>query len=34
MPISEQVHRILHEGKDVKAAVDELFARALRAERD
>lgn len=34
MPISEQVYRILHEGKDVRAAVDELFARALRAERD
>ncbi|HZW36331.1 MAG: NAD(P)H-dependent glycerol-3-phosphate dehydrogenase [Deltaproteobacteria bacterium] len=34
MPISEQVFRILHEGKDVREAVDELFARALRAERD
>jgi glycerol-3-phosphate dehydrogenase (NAD(P)+) len=34
MPISEQVYRILHEGKDAKTAVDELFARALRAERD
>jgi len=34
MPISEQVYRILHEGKDVREAVDELFARALRAERD
>lgn len=34
MPISEQVYRILHEGKDVRTAVDELFARALRAERD
>lgn len=34
MPISEQVYRILHEGKDVKTAVDELFARALRPERD
>ena len=34
MPISEQVFLILHEGKDVKAAVAELFARALRPERD
>ncbi len=34
MPISEEVYRILHEGKDAKTAVDELFARALRAERD
>jgi glycerol-3-phosphate dehydrogenase (NAD(P)+) len=34
MPISEQVHRILHEGKDARTAVDELFARALRSERD
>jgi glycerol-3-phosphate dehydrogenase (NAD(P)+) len=34
MPISEQVYRILHEGKDARTAVDELFARALRAERD
>lgn len=34
MPISEQVYLILHEGKDVRAAVDGLFARALRAERD
>ncbi|PWB67485.1 MAG: glycerol-3-phosphate dehydrogenase [Deltaproteobacteria bacterium] len=34
MPISEQVYRILHEGKDVREAVDDLFARALRAERD
>jgi glycerol-3-phosphate dehydrogenase (NAD(P)+) len=34
VPISEQVYRILHEGKDAKTAVDELFARALRAERD
>ncbi|MBI5577422.1 MAG: NAD(P)-dependent glycerol-3-phosphate dehydrogenase [Deltaproteobacteria bacterium] len=34
MPISEQVYLILHEGKDVKSAVDRLFARALRQERD
>lgn len=34
MPISEQVFLILHEGKDVEAAVAGLFARALRPERD
>ncbi len=34
MPISEQVHRILHEGQDARAAVSELFARALRKEKD
>jgi glycerol-3-phosphate dehydrogenase (NAD(P)+) len=34
MPISEQVCLILHEGKDVKTAVSELFARALRMEKD
>lgn len=34
MPISEQVYKILHEGKNARTAVDELFARALRAERD
>jgi glycerol-3-phosphate dehydrogenase (NAD(P)+) len=34
MPISEQVYKILHEGKNARSAVDELFARALRAERD
>jgi len=34
MPISEQVHMILHEGKDVRSAVAGLFSRALRAERD
>ena len=32
MPVSEQVHRILHEGKGVREAVSELFARALRME--
>ncbi len=34
MPISEQVHLILHEGKDVRAAVSELFARSLKMEKD
>ncbi len=34
MPITEQVYRILHEGKDVKAAVSDLFARAPRPEKD
>ena len=34
MPISEQVFCILHEGKDALTAVSELFARALRKERD
>jgi glycerol-3-phosphate dehydrogenase (NAD(P)+) len=34
MPISEQVYRILHEGKDVRTAVSELFARDLKMERD
>ena len=34
MPISEQVHLILHEGKDVRAAVTELLSRALRKEKD
>ena len=34
MPITEQVCRILHEGKDAMAAVSELFARAPRPERD
>ncbi len=34
MPISEQVYRILHEGKDARIAVSDLFARALRMERD
>ena len=32
MPLSEQVHRILHEGKEVREAVSELFARTLRME--
>jgi glycerol-3-phosphate dehydrogenase (NAD(P)+) len=34
MPITEQVYRILHEGKEVRAAVSELFARDLKMERD
>ncbi len=34
LPISEQVDRILHGHKDVRTAVTELFARALRTERD
>jgi glycerol-3-phosphate dehydrogenase (NAD(P)+) len=34
MPISEQVHLILQEGKDVRAAVTELLSRALRKEKD
>jgi glycerol-3-phosphate dehydrogenase (NAD(P)+) len=34
MPISEQVHLIMHEGKDVRAAVTELLSRALRKEKD
>ncbi len=34
MPISEQVHLILKEGKDVRAAVTELLSRALRKEKD
>lgn len=32
MPLSEQVHRIVHEGKEVREAVSELFARTLRME--
>ncbi len=34
MPISEQVHAILHEGKDARAAVSELFSRALKREKE
>ncbi len=34
MPISEQVHLILQEGKNVRTAVTELLSRALRRERD
>ena len=34
MPISEQVYRILHEGKDAREAVTELFARALKREKE
>jgi glycerol-3-phosphate dehydrogenase len=34
MPISEQVHGILHEGKGVREAVNELFSRALKREKE
>jgi glycerol-3-phosphate dehydrogenase (NAD(P)+) len=34
MPISEQVFRILHEGKEPRQAVTELFARALKREKE
>ena len=34
MPISEQVHGILHEGKDVREAVNDLFSRALKREKE
>ena len=34
MPISEKVHGILHEGKDVREAVNELFSRALKREKE
>lgn len=34
MPISEQVFRILHEGKDAREAVTDLFARALKREKE
>ena len=34
MPISEQVHGILHEGMDVREAVNALFSRALKREKE
>jgi glycerol-3-phosphate dehydrogenase (NAD(P)+) len=34
MPITEQVHGILHEGKDAREAVSELFSRALKREKE
>ena len=34
MPISEQVHGILHEGKDVREAVNALFSRTLKREKE
>jgi glycerol-3-phosphate dehydrogenase len=34
MPISEQVYSILHEGKDVREAVSDLFSRALKREKE
>ncbi|MCL2102829.1 MAG: NAD(P)-dependent glycerol-3-phosphate dehydrogenase, partial [Syntrophorhabdaceae bacterium] len=33
MPISEQVYCVLHEGKDAREAVSELFARTLKSEK-
>ena len=32
MPISEQIHRVLHEGLAPKEAVKELMGRALKSE--
>ena len=32
MPVTEQVYRVLYEGKDVRQALSDLLARALRAE--
>lgn len=34
MPITNQVYRVIHEGMDPRKAVDELFARQLKAEFD
>ena len=34
MPISEQVNAILHEGKDAREAVNDLFSRALKREKE
>lgn len=34
MPVSEQVYRILYEGKEVREAVSKLFGRALRMETE
>ena len=34
LPVSEQVYRILYEGKDAREAVTELFARALKTEKE
>lgn len=34
MPITEQVHGILHEGKDAREAVNDLFSRALKREKE
>jgi glycerol-3-phosphate dehydrogenase len=34
MPITEQVHGILHERKDVREAVNDLFSRALKREKE
>jgi glycerol-3-phosphate dehydrogenase len=32
MPITEQVHAVLYEGRDPRSAIDELMARALVQE--
>jgi glycerol-3-phosphate dehydrogenase (NAD(P)+) len=32
MPITEQVHAVLYEGKSVRAAAEELMARPVRGE--
>jgi len=34
MPISEQVYSVLHEGKDARVAVSELFARTPKYEKE
>jgi len=34
MPISEQVFQVLHEGKDAKVAVSELFSRTLKRDKE
>ncbi|MCL1926428.1 MAG: NAD(P)-dependent glycerol-3-phosphate dehydrogenase [Syntrophorhabdaceae bacterium] len=34
MPIAEQVFSILHEGKDAREAVSELFSRTLKSEKE
>jgi len=34
MPICEQVYKIVHQGKDIRAAVTDLMARALRFESE
>jgi glycerol-3-phosphate dehydrogenase (NAD(P)+) len=34
MPLTEKVHEILHEGKDVRTAVSELLSRDLKMEKE
>jgi glycerol-3-phosphate dehydrogenase len=34
MPICEEIHRIMHEGKPVRAAVQALMGREVRAETE